>query len=117
EAQQDKSKLAALGFLTVGKRFMGVENDVIYDRIDVVSKGLLGLTVACARCHDHKFDPIPTKDYYSLHGIFNSSREPEEEPIIAPVDKETADYKAYEAEVAKIDDEIENYRRTNAARL
>lgn len=117
EAQQDKSKLAALGFLTVGKRFMGVENDVIDDRIDVVTKGLLGLTAACARCHDHKFDPIPTKDYYSLHGIFSSSQEPAEEPIIAPVNKESADYKSYEAEVAKIDEEVETYRRTNAARI
>ena len=117
EAEKDKSKLAALGFLTVGKRFMGVENDVIDDRIDVVTKGLLGLTGACARCHDHKFDPIPTSDYYALHGIFASSQEPAEEPIIAPVDKENADYKAYEAEMAKVDEEVENYRRTNAARL
>ena len=117
EAQADKSKLAALGFLTVGKRFMGNVNDVIDDRIDVVSKGLLGLTAACARCHDHKFDPIPTRDYYALHGIFNSSQEPEEEPIIATVNKDSADYKAYEAEQAKIDEEVENYRRTNAARL
>ncbi|EDY17001.1 protein of unknown function DUF1549 [Chthoniobacter flavus Ellin428] len=117
EAEKDKSKLAALGFLTVGKRFMGVENDVIDDRIDVVSKGMLGLTVACARCHDHKFDPIPTKDYYALHGVFSSSQEPTEEPIIAPVDKDSTNYKAYEAEVAKVDQEVEKYRETNAARL
>ena len=115
EAEKDKSKLAALGFLTVGKRFMGVENDVIDDRIDVVTKGLLGLTGASARSHDHKFDPIPTSDYYALHGIFASSQEPAEEPIIARVDKENADYKAYEAEMAKVDKEVENYRRTNAA--
>ena len=46
-------------------------------------KGFLGLTVSCARCHDHKFDPIPQKDYYSLHGIFASTAEPKENPIIA----------------------------------
>jgi len=69
ESQQDKTRLTALGFLTVGKRFMGNANDVLDDRIDVVTKGVMGLTAACARCHDHKFDPIPTKDYYSLHGI------------------------------------------------
>ena len=47
--------------------------DVVDDQIDVVTRGFLGLTVACARCHDHKFDPIPTEDYYSLAGIFFSS--------------------------------------------
>jgi len=64
--------LAAMGFLTLGERFQNNENDIINDRIDVVTKGLLGLTVSCARCHDHMFDPIPTKDYYSLRGIFAS---------------------------------------------
>ncbi|MGB8168026.1 MAG: PSD1 and planctomycete cytochrome C domain-containing protein [Chthoniobacteraceae bacterium] len=117
DAQKDKSKLAGLGFLTVGKRFMGNENDVLDDRIDVVTKGLMGLTASCARCHDHKFDPIPTKDYYSLHGVFNSSTEPDEQPVIAEFDKESADYKAYQEEMAKVDKEIDEYRRTNAARL
>ena len=52
--------LAALGFLTVGRRFSAngeQEDDVIYDRIDVLSRGFLGLSVGCARCHDHKFGP------------------------------------------------------------
>ena len=79
----DKTILAAMGFLTVGDRFNGKQNDVINDRIDVTTKGFLGLTVTCARCHDHKFDPIPTKDYYSLHGVFNSCSEPPLEPIIS----------------------------------
>ena len=48
------------------------------DRIDVTGRGFLGLTVACAECHDHKFDPIPTEDYYALLGVFNSSEEREE---------------------------------------
>ncbi len=68
---QDNRRFAAMGFLTVGRQFFGNENEIIDDRIDVVSRGLLGLTVSCARCHDHKFDPIPTRDYYSLHGVFN----------------------------------------------
>ncbi|MFN0078538.1 MAG: DUF1549 and DUF1553 domain-containing protein [Prosthecobacter sp.] len=67
--------LAAMGFLTVGRRFLGVTHDIIDDRIDVVTRGTLGLTVACARCHDHKFDPIPTRDYYALYGVFQSSAE------------------------------------------
>src|SRR5436190_11189652 len=80
--RQNPSNLCALGFLTVGERFMNMQNDVINDRIDVVTKGFLGLTVSCARCHDHKFDPIPTKDYYSLHGVFVSCAEPQIEPSI-----------------------------------
>jgi hypothetical protein len=79
---RNPTNLCALGFLTVGDRFMGMPNDIINDRIDVVTKGFLGLTVTCARCHDHKFDPIPTKDYYALFGVFSSCYEPEIEPVI-----------------------------------
>src|SRR5262249_20180949 len=64
---KDHDALAALGFLTLGDRFNNKVNDIINDQIDVVTKGFLGLTVTCARCHDHKFDPVPTRDYYSLH--------------------------------------------------
>lgn len=67
--------LAAMGFLTIGRRFLGVTHDIIDDRIDVVMRGTQALTVACARCHDHKFDPVPTRDYYSLYGVFQSSAE------------------------------------------
>ena len=65
-----------MGFLTLGRRFLNQQPDIIDDRIDVICRGTMGLTVACARCHDHKFDPIPTKDYYSLYGVFDSSTEP-----------------------------------------
>jgi hypothetical protein len=58
------------------------------ERVDAVSRGLLGLTVACARCHDHKFDPIPTKDYYSLAGIFASTMRAER-PMRDDVDAPT----------------------------
>ncbi len=71
----DKRPLAALGFLTVGRRFLESTPDIIDDRIDVTMRGLEGFTVACARCHDHKFDPIPTQDYYSLYSVFASSEE------------------------------------------
>ena len=64
--------LAAMGFLTLGRRFLGVRREIIDDRIDVVCRGTMGLTVSCARCHDHKFDPIPAADYYSLYGVFDS---------------------------------------------
>ena len=52
-------------------------HDIIDDRIDVVTRGLMGLTVTCARCHDHKYDPIPTADYYSLYGVFASTHRAE----------------------------------------
>ncbi|MDP7014149.1 MAG: DUF1549 domain-containing protein, partial [Verrucomicrobiota bacterium] len=68
ELGDDKRPLAALGFLTLGRRFLNREDDIIDDRIDVVTRGFMGLTVTCARCHDHKYDPVPTADYYSLHG-------------------------------------------------
>ncbi len=67
--------LAAMGFLTGGRRFIGVTRDIIDDRIDVVTRGTMALTAACARCHDHKYDPIPTRDYYSLYGVFTSCEE------------------------------------------
>jgi hypothetical protein len=67
--------LAAMGFLTLGRRFLGVTHDIIDDRIDVVMRGTQALTVACARCHDHKFDPVPTRDYYALYGVFQSCAE------------------------------------------
>jgi cytochrome c553 len=77
---EEKTDLAALGFLTVGRRFLNNAPDIIDDRIDVTMRGFQGFTVACARCHDHKFDPIPTQDYYSLYGVFASSEE-RTEPI------------------------------------
>lgn len=76
----DPAQLAAMGFLTLGRRFLNNKHDIIDDRIDVVTRGTMGLTVTCARCHDHKFDPIPTADYYSLYGVFDSSDEPKDDP-------------------------------------
>ena len=73
------AQIVATGFLTLGpKAFQEAQKekfamDVADEQIDVVSRSILALTVACARCHDHKFDPIPTADYYALAGIFLSS--------------------------------------------
>ena len=74
-------RLAAMGFLTLGRMFDSNIHDQIDDRIDTVTRGLLGLTVACARCHDHKYDAIPTADYYALYGVFASSEAPLELPL------------------------------------
>lgn len=67
--------LPALGFQTIG------ESD--NDRVDVTTRAFLGFTVGCAQCHDHKFDPIPTRDYYSLLGVFKSSKV-DEYPLVDP---------------------------------
>lgn len=72
--------LAALGFFGLGAQYYKNTDaaraiaDELDDRIDTLSRGFLGLTVSCARCHDHKYDPIPTQDYYSIAGIFHSSK-------------------------------------------
>jgi mono/diheme cytochrome c family protein len=74
----DQADFAALGFLGLGPKYynrgrLDVMADEWEDRVDTVSRGLLGLTVACARCHDHKFDPITMRDYYALAGVFAST--------------------------------------------
>ncbi|MHC4876552.1 MAG: PSD1 and planctomycete cytochrome C domain-containing protein [Planctomycetota bacterium] len=71
-----KNELAAMGFLTLGRRFLNNRHDIIDDRIDVLTRGTMALTVTCARCHDHKYDPISQADYYGLYGVFASSKEP-----------------------------------------
>jgi mono/diheme cytochrome c family protein len=101
------ASLAALGFLTLGPRFMDNKNDIINDRIDVVCKGLLGLTVTCARCHDHKFDPIPQQDYYSLRGVFDSCVEPAEAPLLAPV-KMTDQYREFSKKINDLEMTVAN---------
>lgn len=74
------SNLAALGYFGLGAQYYKNTDaakaaaDELDDRIDTLTRGFLGLTVSCARCHDHKFDPIPQQDYYSLAGVFHSSR-------------------------------------------
>lgn len=104
-AGDDRSSLAAMGFLTLGRRFLNNQNDIIDDRIDVITRGTMGLTVSCARCHDHKFEPISAKDYYALHGVLASSEEPRDLPLLKPIE-DSASYQDYLKAVAKIEVEI-----------
>jgi hypothetical protein len=95
----EQPDLRALGFLTVGRHFEGsieAPQLIIDDRIDTIGRGVLGLTLACARCHDHKFDAIPTADYYSLYGILASSDDPLDLPEVgqAPATAIVAKYRA-----------------------
>ena len=113
---RDHGALAAMGFLTVGRRFSNNINDIIDDRIDVVSRGLMGLTVTCARCHDHKFDPIPTDDYYSLHGVFASSFEPADLPLLNTAPGSAA-FREFEAEMARLQAARDHFKQTKRVEL
>jgi mono/diheme cytochrome c family protein len=80
----DRELAVATGFFAVGPTYVSdggdpeataqAQAETLADRVDTFSRAFLGLTVACARCHDHKFDPITTRDYYALAGIFNNSK-------------------------------------------
>jgi len=98
-AGADPRSLRALGFLTLGAHFMNNVHDIVDDRIDVVTRGLMGLTVSCARCHDHKYDPIPQADYYSLYGVFRGCEEPLVAPLFDPP-PQSDEYRAFEVELA-----------------
>ncbi len=102
-------RFVALGYFGLGAVYYKnsdkakAEADELDDRIDTLTRGFLGLTVSCARCHDHKFDPIPTGDYYSLAGIFNSSpltAAPLVEPdVVAAYDQGQRDLKEAEKQL------------------
>jgi hypothetical protein len=72
--------LTATGMLVIGPKMLAEQDkekmiiDIVDEQIDTVSRTMLGLTVGCARCHDHKFDPVSTRDYYALAGIFYSTQ-------------------------------------------
>lgn len=78
--EQWQENLIATGFLAIGMKHHDEKNprkfmaDMVDEQIDTLTQAVLGLTVACARCHDHKYDPIPTDDYYALAGIFQSTQ-------------------------------------------
>ncbi len=80
DEQMARELITATGMLVIGPKMLAEQDkekmriDIVDEQIDTVSRTMLGMTIACARCHDHKFDPIKTEDYYSLAGIFASTR-------------------------------------------
>jgi hypothetical protein len=97
-----------------GLGFYALSPEMQDDRVDATSRGFLGLTVACAQCHDHKYDPIPTRDFYSLMGIFRNTNL--HEVPLAP--KETVDaYKKQEALIQKKEKELKEYLDAQSAQL
>ena len=104
EIKPSDPRLAALGFITVGKRFENPD-DIIDERIDTVTKAMLGVTVSCSRCHDHKFDPFPTADYYALHGVFNNLEESYDLPELPQAAADPAQVADYRAKLATLTQE------------
>src|ERR1043166_8155826 len=82
EPKVPRWRLAGLGFLTLGRLFDNNRHDQIDDQIDTTTRGFLALTVACARCHDHKYDAITQSDYYGLYGVFASTERPYDLPLL-----------------------------------
>ena len=120
DEMQPRDRLAGLGILGLGAIYYKnsdkaqAQADELDDRIDTVTRGLLGLTVSCARCHDHKFDPIPTQDYYSLAGIFNNTRMVDRP--LAPKDV-VETFKAADKLVKKHESDAKDYRNKRKGEL
>jgi hypothetical protein len=97
-----------------GLGFYALSPEMQDDRVDATARGFLGLTVACAQCHDHKYDPIPTRDFYSLMGIFRNT-ELHEVPLAS---QETVEaYKAQDALIQKKEKELSEYVDAQSAQL
>jgi hypothetical protein len=117
--EQRQERLIALAYLALGATNYEeqdkdvLELDVVDEQLDLIGKGLLGMTIGCARCHDHKFDPIPTRDYYALAGIFTSTHTLIHDNVSRWVDndlpvgpEEERAFQAHVAEVASLQERI-----------
>ncbi len=117
-------RLIATGFLSLGPKMLAEDDpvkmqmDIIDEQIDTVGRTFMGLTLGCARCHDHKFDPIPTADYYGLAGIFKSTKTMDHFKVVARwherplAPKEAiARRQAHENKISQKKSEIENLVR------
>lgn len=125
--EQRHDQLVATTFLMLGTKMLSERNktkltmDVVDEQIDTVGRAFMALTLGCARCHDHKFDPVPTEDYYALAGIFRSSRSLEGEsqkyvstwrptPLPASPDLVAA-HQARDAKIQNLKQEIDQKKR------
>ncbi len=109
---EQRRQLTATAFLALANTNLEeqdkkqLEMDVVDEQIDVISKGVLAQTVSCARCHDHKFDPIPTRDYYALAGILKNTRTLEHSNVSKWLDLPLPNGPAEEAAYKKHDDAV-----------
>lgn len=107
KGQTRENLMPALGLYGLSPKFQD-------DRIDVTGRGFMGLTVACAQCHDHKFDPIPTEDYYALLGVFNSTKNAEH-PLAPEAEVKEYERRKKAADTAKA--ELNKFLKTQADSL
>lgn len=125
--EEATAKIVATGFLAVARRFgHEIEKEMhltFEDTIDTLGKSFLGLTIACARCHDHKYDPISNRDYYGLYGILQSTRFPftgcEPKPLprdLVPLSSPEVQARmaVWEKEMAGLDDAVKQAERASA---
>ncbi len=114
-APNDLNAQAAMGFLTIGRRFLGNTHDIIDDRIDVLGRTTMGLTIGCARCHDHKYDPIPAADYYSLYGVLQNCND--QLLRLTPAGSPDSEFeKGLQQRLSKLEEGLRNSCETAAAR-
>ncbi|MCB1093732.1 MAG: DUF1549 domain-containing protein, partial [Verrucomicrobiae bacterium] len=121
---QKMDQLIGTGFLVLGPHVYEEQDkeqldlDIVDEQLDTIGKAFLGQTLGCARCHDHKFDPIPTRDYYALAGIFTSTRSVRHANVsqwytmpYRPTPEEAAAIAAYDREAEPLKDEIAELNR------
>jgi cytochrome c553 len=122
EGEDAARRLPALGFFALGPVYYADAGcapkaiaDELDDRVDTLSRGLLGLTVSCARCHDHKFDPVTMRDYYALAGVFASSKYLEAPlaptEVVAKYDEAVARVKEQEKTLADVQKDVSRETR------
>ena len=107
-------RVTATGFLSLGPKMLAcddgqkMEMDIIDEQVDTVGRAFMGLTLGCARCHDHKFDPISTEDYYQLAGIFKSTKTMENFKVVAEWHEYTLASKEEQERANQIEEEIKS---------
>ncbi|MBM3979425.1 MAG: DUF1549 domain-containing protein [Planctomycetes bacterium] len=133
DAKRRAERLVATGFLAIGPKTLNERNglkfelDIVDEQIDVTTHAFLGVTAACARCHDHKFDPIPQADYYALAGIFRSTEtcygtvryinaQRQSPLVVLPKEASAAVARLTDTERKRIEDQIKSVR-DNIAKL
>jgi cytochrome c553 len=116
----ESKAIGGLGFLGGGPWYYDIADPAVaraderHDRVDVTTRGFLGLTVACARCHDHKFDPITTQDYYGLAGVFYNTIY-NEYPVVP--DTDALEYKKQKDYIDALKKELEDYLKVEREQL